>query len=142
MSKTSLFATSLIGAIPGAFLAYLCVMAFMNYAGGGSVLLKATTGLLLVVGLTMPVLSVLALLSGREAKPKAAKKKEDKKADKKGKKSDDAEEELVASDSESALTGEVANTDELMDMDDADIGDDVFADEEPEEPAKKKKKKS
>ena len=74
VSKLQLFLVSLIGAIPGAFLAYLSVMAFLNFAGGSSTLLKATTGLLAAVGAFMPILSAMVLLSGRgEAKGTAAK---------------------------------------------------------------------
>lgn len=141
VSKTSLFATSLIGALPGAFLAYLCVMAFLNYAGGGSILLKVVTGLLLVVGLAMPVLSVAALMSGRgdRSGPSAAKAKKDKKKSKQSSKDEAEEDQPASGESSAAVTAEIANTGEVEEFALDDDFDD-FADEEEAEPKKKKKK--
>jgi len=150
VSRTSLFATSLIGALPGAVLAYLCVMAFLNYAGGGSILLKVLTGLLLVVGLAMPALSVAALMSGRApgaAKP--AKKEKKEKKEKKGNKSkaaaaeEEFEDAVDGSDDDVAVTAEIANTGEVEEfsLDDDGLGDDLIVEDDDEPKSKKKKKK-
>lgn len=132
MTKSNLFASSLVASIPGSILAYFCVMAFLNYGGGSTILLKVTTGLMLVVGLSLPVMSVAILLSGRGGAPSAKKEKpakEDKKSKAKGKKAEDEE---VAVDAE-ADDAEVATGDLVIEDD---IGDDVFDDAAP---AKKKK---
>ena len=50
MTKTGLFVTSFVAAIPGAWLAYLMVMAFLNYSGGPSMWSKALAGMLFVIG--------------------------------------------------------------------------------------------
>ena len=133
MTKNGLFAVSLIGAIPGAFLAYLCVMAFLNFAGGSSILLKGLTGLLLLIGAGMPILSAATLLQGREAKGagEAPADKAKGKAKAAAVEVDEAEEAVA-----------VADSDELLDADevvDDEIVDDVLDEDEP--PAKSKKKR-
>lgn len=136
MSKLQLFLVSLIGAIPGAFLAFLSVMAFLNYAGGSSMLLKATTGLLAAVGVFMPILSAMILLSGRgaeksakedTAKPAAAKESSANPASSSGDSRDSTD--SVASGDSFELDAEEAFT----------LDEDVFAEEEPKAKGKKKK---
>jgi len=134
VSKLQLFLVSLIGAIPGAFLAYLSVMAFLNFAGGSSTLLKATTALLAAVGTFMPILSAMVLLSGRgEGKAAAAKTPPAKETD--------AVEEISAS-SDSIAEGASGDSFELDESADEEftLDEDVFAEEEPKAKGKKKKK--
>jgi len=136
VSKLQLFLVSLIGAIPGAFLAFLSVMAFLNYAGGSSMLLKATTGLLAAVGVFMPILSAMILLSGRgagkPAKEEAAKPDAAKEAP--------AGKSSTSTDSRDS-TDSVASGDSFeLDSEEAfTLDEDVFAEEEPKAKGKKKK---
>ncbi len=139
MSKLQLFLVSLIGAIPGAFLAFLSVMAFLNYAGGSSMLLKATTGLLAAVGAFMPILSAMVLLQGRgEGKPAAAK----------GAPTKETETEAVSKDAGQLSADSRDSTDSIssgdsfeLDSEEAfTLDEDVFAEEEPKPKGKSKKK--
>jgi len=50
VTKTGLFLTSFVAAIPGAVLAYLMVMAFLSHSGGPSMWTKILAGLLLIIG--------------------------------------------------------------------------------------------
>jgi hypothetical protein len=137
VSKLQLFLVSLIGAIPGAFLAFLSVMAFLNYAGGSSILLKATTGLLAALGAFMPILSAMILLSGRGAgKPAAAKEEPTKE-----KESVAQESGQLSADSRDS-TDSVASGDSFeLDSEEAfTLDEDVFAEEEPKAKSKKKSK--
>lgn len=136
VSKLQLFLVSLIGAIPGALLAFLSVMAFLNYAGGSSMLLKAITGLLAAVGAFMPILSAMILLSGRGAGKPA---KEDAAKPAAAKEAPAAERPSSSGDSRDS-TESVASGDsfELDSEEPFTLDEDVFAEEEPK--AKKKKK--
>jgi len=136
VSKLQLFLVSLIGAIPGAFLAFLSVMAFLNYAGGSSMLLKAITGLLAAVGACMPILSAMILLSGRGSGKPA---KEDAAKPAAAKEAPAAERPSSSGDSRDS-TESVASGDsfELDSEEPFTLDEDVFAEEEPK--AKKKKK--
>jgi hypothetical protein len=138
VSKLQLFLVSLIGAIPGAFLAFLSVMAFLNYAGGSSMLLKATTGLLAAVGAFMPILSAMVLLSGRgEGKPAAAKG-----AAAKDKETDSVEkgEGQLSADSRDSTDSLASGESFELDAEEAfTLDEDVFAEEEPKAKGKKKK---
>ena len=58
MNKNTLCLTSLVAAVPGAVLAVLMVMAFVNFAGGWSVMVKGLTGLLLLIGAALAVMPV------------------------------------------------------------------------------------
>jgi hypothetical protein len=139
VSKLQLFLVSLIGAIPGAFLAFLSVMAFLNFAGGSSMLLKATTGLLAAIGTFMPILSAMILLSGR-GDGKTAKGDVAKTA---------AGKEVAQSDSASSTSDSRDSTDSVasgdsfeLDSEEAfTLDEDVFAEEEPKAKGKAKKKK-
>jgi hypothetical protein len=73
MGKTALCLTSLVAAVPGAFLAWVAVMAFLNYAGGWSVTIKAVTGLSAAVGGALAVMPVALLVLGRGEKRPATK---------------------------------------------------------------------
>jgi hypothetical protein len=111
-------------------------MAFLNYAGGSSMLLKATTGLLAALGAFMPILSAMILLSGRgagksakedTAKPAAAKESSANPASSSGDSRDSTD--SVASGDSFELDAEEAFT----------LDEDVFAEEEPKAKGKKKK---
>jgi hypothetical protein len=159
VSKNGLILSSLVTAIPGAVLTYLMVMAFINFAGGPSILHKILCVLALLIGLLLMALPVgIFVLAG----PKAEKSPDEKNGDaddvKKSKKKGDEDEveELVEADSgvsgvtdenleiesgsldEFAVTGEV-----LLEDDEADSGEivDVEEIEEADEPAPKKGKK-
>jgi hypothetical protein len=69
--------TSLVAAVPGAWLAVLMVMAFVNHAGGWSVTLQGLAGILLLIGSTLALMPVgIYVLMGPKAE-KASKKKKD-----------------------------------------------------------------
>ena len=138
MTKIHLFLTSLVTAIPGLLLAYLSVMAFLNYAGGGSVVLKGVTGLLLVVGLGMPVLSATILLQGRGgAKAPQGENKATGKKGKKGTADDFASEEVSPESGEAPVTAEIANTGEVEEFALDDAGGDELIVEDDDSPKKK-----
>jgi hypothetical protein len=69
MNKNALCLTSLIAAIPGALLAVLMVMAFVNYAGGFSIVVKGLAGIMFLTGGALAAMPAVILLSG----PKMAK---------------------------------------------------------------------
>lgn len=84
MSKIGLFLTSLVAAIPGGFMAYLMVMAFLNHSGGPSMWTKALAGMLLCIGGLLGVLPVgILLFAGpkTEKRPKEPKEKPGKKVE-------------------------------------------------------------
>ena len=62
MSKIGLFLTSLVAAVPGGFLAYLMVMAFLNHSGGPTMWTKVLAGMLLFIGSLLSVMPVGVLL--------------------------------------------------------------------------------
>ena len=111
-------------------------MAFLNYAGGSSMLLKAITGLLAAVGACMPILSAMILLSGRgsgkpakedAAKPAAAKEALAAERPSRSGDSRDSTESVASGDSFELDSEEPFTLDE-----------DVFAEEEPKAKGKKK----
>jgi hypothetical protein len=110
VTKIGLFLTSFVAAVPGAALAYLMVMAFLNHSGGSSLWTKALAGMLFVVGtlLTLMPFGILVF-----AGPKAEK------APKKQKDGEEAGAAVVAADDEEGASGShVAVTDanlEVMD---------------------------
>jgi hypothetical protein len=76
VSKNGLCLTAIVAAIPGAWLAVLMIMAFVNYAGGPSVTVKALAGILLLVGGALAVMPIgIFVLAGPRAE-KASRKKE------------------------------------------------------------------
>lgn len=78
MNKTQISLTSLVAALPGAFLAYLMVMAFLNFAGGWSIATKGLAGLFLLIGAGLAFTPVaLFVLAGPKA-PKAPKEEKPK----------------------------------------------------------------
>ncbi len=76
MTKNGLLLTSLVAAIPGAWLAYLMVMAFLSYSGGPSIWSKALAGMLFVIGTLLVLMPVgIFVFAGPKAE-KAPKKAE------------------------------------------------------------------
>lgn len=74
MSKNALVLTSLITAIPGLFLVFLVVMAFLRYAGGWSIGTQVLSGLMLLIGLGLTLMPVGIYVFGgpkAEKEPKA-----------------------------------------------------------------------
>lgn len=129
MTKSALAATSLVAAVPGGFMAYLAVMAFMNHMAAMPVLLQAVVGATLLCS-AMMALSPLGILLFSKGAPKAA--KAEKNADSSGIAT------VPARDSDAAL-----DADELGDLEgdegfeaagelgeEDDLGDDAVAAEE------------
>jgi hypothetical protein len=82
VSKNGLILTSLVGAVPGLLMAYLMVMAFINYAGGQTVIHKILCVLLLLIGLLLAAMPVgIFVLAGPKAEKAPAKKKDDEAAE-------------------------------------------------------------
>lgn len=75
MSKTSLFLTSLVGALPGGLCAFLMVMAFLNHAGGPTTVIKALNGSMLLIGSLLAVMpfGILVFAGPKTEKPPKAK---------------------------------------------------------------------
>jgi hypothetical protein len=76
VNKTNLALTSLVAAIPGAWLAVLMVMAFVSFAGGWSVTVKGLAGALLLIGGVLAVMPIGILVLGGPKTEKPAKPKE------------------------------------------------------------------
>ncbi len=76
MTKTGLFLTSFVAAIPGALLAYLMVMAFLNYSGGPTMWSKALAGMLFVIGTLLVLMPVGIFVFTGPKTEKAPKKAE------------------------------------------------------------------
>ena len=76
MSKTGLLLTSFVAAFPGGLLAYLMVMAFLNYSGGPTAWTKTLAGMLLCIGGLLAVMpfGILVFAGPKsEKQPKKAK---------------------------------------------------------------------
>lgn len=161
MSKNALCLTSLVAAIPGAWLAVLMVMAFVNHAGGPTGTIKGLAGALLLVGGTLAAMPVgIFLFTGPKTEKPPKKKAESEKPAKAAKADDEfvavADDESSASDASvaDAATFEVdtdpRDSEEFMETvitpveagsDDFDLGADFELDDAEEaEPPKKKKK--
>lgn len=156
MSKKGLILTSLIGAVPGALMAALMVMAFINHAGGPTVLHKILSVLALLIGLLLAAMPIgILVLTGPKAEKQAAKKK-DEAAEESGELVEATEGEI--GDSSDLLDEGAAVTDENLVVDEGppdefavtgevvadDLeaeSDDFAVEEEVEEEAPKKKKK-
>ncbi|EDL59583.1 hypothetical protein [Gimesia maris] len=114
MSKLQLPLISLVAAIPGGFLAYLLVMAFLNHAESMPTMLLAVAGTTLLMSGVLVLMPLGALIFG----PKGGAKKKGKGLEE-AESFDEDDEELV-SDSAAELSGEF----EEDDFDEAD--DDMF----------------
>jgi hypothetical protein len=91
VSKLAFFSTTLIAAIPAAFLAFLAAMAFLRHSGDMSTMLMVVTGLTLLLSVAIVAMPVAVLLKKGGPKPARTEKAEAAAAD-------DAESEEVASD--------------------------------------------
>lgn len=77
MSRLSFFFTTLIAAIPAAFLGYLCVMAFLLHSDALPPILMGIAGITLLLCVAVIAMPAAVLLKGRTAKtiePKAEEK--------------------------------------------------------------------
>ena len=139
MTKIQLFLISLVGAIPGGFLAYQLVMVFLNHGGGPSTTYQGLLGLTLVCSSLLALLPilVLALYSSGFESPKAPKdsKQAKQKAD------DEEAEDHSSDDDEVAADADEFDDDDMGDleeMDADDLGDDF--EEEDDTPKNKKRR--
>jgi hypothetical protein len=73
VTKTATAATSLVAALPAAFLAYLGVMAFLQHADAMPMMLQVVTGLTLLIAVLMFLspFAVLLFMRGAKAAPEA-----------------------------------------------------------------------
>jgi hypothetical protein len=101
VTKTGLFLTSFVAAIPGAALAYLMVMAFLSHSGGPSMWTKALAGMLLVIGGLLAVMPFGIMVFAGPKTEKAPKKPKDEAAKEEGSA-------VVAAESEAELEAEEA----------------------------------
>lgn len=77
MSRLSFFFTTLIAAIPAAFLGYLCVMAFLLSFDKMPPILMGVAGLTLLLCVGVMAMPAAVLLKGRSSKAAAAPKAAD-----------------------------------------------------------------
>jgi hypothetical protein len=170
VSKNGLILTSLVGALPGAFLTYLMVMAFVNFAGGPYILHKVLCVMALLIGLLLMAMPVGILVLGGPKPEKSPAKKEDKDKAKSEDAGVDEDSEVVEEDDavvaeddavieesgtatddnlvvedtgtdEFAMTGELVTDDVSAEEDFAEAEEDFIEIEEDEAPKKGKKKK-
>jgi len=169
VSKNGLLLVSLVGAIPGALLVYLMVMAFVNYAAGPTLWPKALAGMSLLCGLLLAVMPIGIFVYGG---PKTEKAPAEKKGDEAEISSGDEETiiaeseedyesssgatdenlEVVEASDEFAMTGEIVTSDTDSSSEEFDLGSDfevsesddeaveVLDDDEFDDDAPKKKK--
>jgi len=69
VSKMSFFFTTLIAAVPAAFLGYLCVMAFLLHSDALPAVMMGITGITLLLCVAVIAMPAAVLLKGRSAKP-------------------------------------------------------------------------
>ena len=133
MSKLQLPLMSLVAAIPGGFLTYLLVMAFLNHAEAMSTTLLGVAGLTLLLSAVLTIMPIGALIFG----PKGASKKKKKGEDIDETDSTDEDDDLVP-DSAAELSDEIGvdefdaeEDDDLASGDELDFGEsDDFSDSE------------
>jgi hypothetical protein len=132
VSKNGLLLTSLVAAIPGAVMACLMVMAFVNYAGGPTWWVKILAAMLLLIGALLAVMPVgIFLFAGPKAEKAPRKEGEEAPAKAESAEAKSAAGESGATDSSlevepadsSAVTAEFV-TDEEAGGDDFDLGPD------------------
>jgi lysylphosphatidylglycerol synthetase-like protein (DUF2156 family) len=119
VSRLSFFFTTLIAAVPAAFLGYLCVYAFLFHSEALPVLLMAVAGITLLLCAVIIALPVTVLLKGRDH-VKAAEDKKDEAA---------AKEATSTEAAEDAAAEEGASEDAVV----ATADEDVFIEGETEE---------
>jgi len=95
VSKLTFFFTTLIAAVPAAFLGYLCVAAFLFHSDALPPILMGIAGLTLLLCVAVVAMPVYVLVKpGARTAPEAAKEP--------AAKADDEDEDIVVSDDESA----------------------------------------
>ncbi|MBS0264965.1 MAG: hypothetical protein JSS02_23735 [Planctomycetes bacterium] len=155
MSKNGLILASLVGAIPGALITYLMVMAFINFAGGPTVLHKILCVLSMLIGLLLTALPIgIFVLGGPKSEKNAKKDADDEDSGKKAGKSsrkkedeDDEVEEIEEVDSADAVETLDAVTDENIEVEEGSLdefavtGEVLIDDDDVEDAAPKKPKK-
>ena len=123
VSKTNLALSSLIAAIPGGFLAYLLVMAFLHHIGDMPMMLKVLVGLALIgcVVATLSPVGILVFVGGDGAtKPKKAKESK-----KKSKDLEEDDDDMIVDEDDDLLLDEgddFADDDDDLGFDDAAVG--------------------
>lgn len=126
VSKLQLVLTSLIAAIPGAFLSYLLVMTFVNRAGEMPGTLLGLAGLTLASSVTVALLpvAIAVFVSSGPAKPQK------KKPQKEEAEEEDFEDEEAAEFDEDLEVAAATDVDDAVEHDDELEVDDEFATEE------------
>ncbi|HLJ11383.1 MAG TPA: hypothetical protein VKU82_09340 [Planctomycetaceae bacterium] len=130
MSKNGLILTSLVAAIPGAFLAVQMIMAFLRYAGGATLWTKGLSAMLLLIGAGLAVMPVGIFLFAGPKPEKKSKEAEDESAGREAEGGESAESaglrgamtdpnlEVVDAEADDfAMTGEVVTGNEPVDED-------------------------
>ena len=133
MSRISFFLTTLIAALPAAFLGYVCVMAFLTASDKMSPILMAVAGITLLLCVAVIAMPVAVLLQGRRGEKAVAP------TPKKGGSDEAAEGEATeAVGEEEVATASAEDEDVFVEggADEFEVGDDFEA---AEEPRKKKK---
>jgi len=133
VSKLQLPLMSLVAAIPGGFLTYLLVMAFLNHAEAMSTTLLGVAGLTLLLSAALTIMPIGAFIFG----PKGASKKKEKGKDI-GKTDSIDEDDNLVPDSAAELSDEIGvdefdteEGDELASGDELEVGEaDDFSDSE------------
>jgi hypothetical protein len=117
VTKIGLFLTSFVAAIPGAGLAYLMVMAFLNHSGGPSMWTKALAGMLFVVGtlLTLMPFGIL-VFAGPKAEKALKEQKDAKEAGSAVVEADSGEAVVAADDEEGGFGSRAAVTDPNLEV--------------------------
>jgi hypothetical protein len=111
VSKNGLLLVSLVGAIPGAFVVYVMVMAFVNYAAGPAVWPKALAGMSLLCGLLLAVMPIGIFVYGGPKTEKAPAEKSGDKAE-----STSGDEETIIAESEDDPEYSSGATDESLEV--------------------------
>ena len=128
MTKGNLIATSLVGAIPGGFLAYFTIMAFINYAENMAVMLQVVTGTTLLFAVLM-ALSPIAILLFSKGQPKEEAAEESAASSAVAPVMDDAEEEFAVDEPADDEVAEAAEfDDDSLGTDDEDMSLSGFTD--------------
>jgi hypothetical protein len=111
VSKNSLILVSLVGAIPGALLVGLMALAFLSYAGGPTMWVKALAVVSLLIGLLLTAMPVgIFVFAG----PKAEKAPKEKSGDEAGSESSDSQ--AVIAESDDAVDSRSGATDSSLEV--------------------------
>jgi hypothetical protein len=100
----SFFFTTLIAAVPAAFLAYLCVMAFLLHSDALPAVMMGITGITLLLCVAVLAMPAAVLLKGRSAK--AVKEPKSKAAAEDGSAAEEASGEVAVAEEEPIVASE------------------------------------